>query len=116
MLSLLSSHVQRRNIESKVLSKVTLFVVPHLLRDYFIPRVPKETDDDGIKNYITNRGVQDFSLSLGSNVNAMFKSYKLSISISEFNKVLCAEMWPSGVCMCKGGEGEILIGMMMKDN
>ncbi len=50
-----------------------------------------------------------------SNVNAMFQSYKLSISISELNKVLCAE---SGhlVYVCKGGEGEILIRLMMKDS
>ncbi len=57
----------------------------------------KETDDDGMKNYITNKCVQDFNLSLLSNVNAMFKLYKLSISISELNKVVCAEMCPSGV-------------------
>ncbi len=58
----------------------------------------KETDDDGMKNYITNKCVQDFNSSLVSNVNAMFKSYKLPISISELNKVLCAELCPSGVC------------------
>ncbi len=29
-------------------------------RDNFISRVHKETDDDGMKNYITNKGVQDF--------------------------------------------------------
>ncbi len=59
----------------------------------------KENDDDGMKKYITNKGVQYFNLSLVSNVNAMFKSYKLSISISQSNKVLCAGMWPSGVCV-----------------
>ncbi len=31
-------------------------------RDYFISKVHKETDDDGMKNYITNKGVQDFNL------------------------------------------------------
>ncbi len=85
-------------------------------RDYFISRLHKETDDDGMKNYITKRGVQDFNLSLVSNMNAMFKLYKLSISISELNKVLCAEMWPSGVCVQRWREREILIGLMMKDN
>ncbi len=93
---------------------MTLFVVPHLIREITLSRVHKETDAHRMKNYITNKGVQVFNLSLLSNVNAIFKSYKLSISISELNKVLCAEMWTCGVC--KGGEGEILIGLMMKDN
>ncbi len=48
---------------------------PHPKRDYFISRVHKEIDDDGMKSYITNTGVQDFNLSLVSNVNVMFKSY-----------------------------------------
>ncbi len=69
-----------------------------------------------MKKYITNKGLQNFNLFLMSNVNAIFKLYKLSISISELNKVLCVEMWPSGVFVCKGAEGEKLIGFIMKEN
>ncbi len=66
--------------------------VPPPKRDYIISRVHTETDDDGMKTYNTNKGVQDCNLSLVSNVNAMFKSSKLSISISKLNEVLCSEI------------------------
>ncbi len=52
-----------------------LFVVTHLPRHI-------ETDDDGMRKYSTDKDVQDFNLFLVYNVNAMFISYKLSVSIN----------------------------------
>jgi hypothetical protein len=79
----------------------TIRGAPPPKRDYFISRVHSETDDDGLKKYISDKGVQNFNITLVSNANAMFKSYKLSVAISEQNKVLCPEMWPFGVCVQK---------------
>ncbi len=68
-------------------------------RDYFVSRVHSETDDEGLKTYITNKGLHDFNLTLVSNINSIFKSYRLSVSINDKSKVLCSEMWPSGICV-----------------
>ncbi len=68
-------------------------------RDYFVSRVHSETDDEGLKTYITNKGLHDFNLTLVSNINSIFKSYRLSVSINDKGKVLCSEMWPSGICV-----------------
>ncbi len=62
-------------------------------------RVHKETDNEGMKNYITDKGLQDFDLTLISNINATFKSYTLSVSISDRDRILCSEMWSAGICI-----------------
>ncbi len=68
-------------------------------RDHFVSRVHKETDDEDMKTYITDKGLQNFDLTLVSNINATFKSYKLSVSISDRDRILCSEMWPAGICI-----------------
>ncbi len=68
-------------------------------RDSFVSCVHSKTDDEGLKTYIANKGLHDFNLTLVSNVNSTFKSYRLSVSINDKDKVLCPEMWPSGMCV-----------------
>ena len=59
----------------------------------------KEADNEGLKVYITRKGVKDFDLTLVSNLNATYKSYKLSVGVSDKDKVLYSEMWPAGICI-----------------
>ncbi len=66
--------------------------------DYFVSQVYKETGDEGMKTCITDKGLLDFDLTLVSNINATFKSYKLSVSISDRDRILCSEMWLAGIC------------------
>ena len=68
-------------------------------RDYFLSRVKKETDDEVIINYIVSKGIENPDLKLVSNVDAKYKSYKLSVFLEYKDKVMCADMWPRGVCI-----------------
>ncbi len=50
---------------------------------------------------ITEKGLNDFILTLVSHLEAKFKSYKLSVAINEQDKVLVADNWPMDVCLKK---------------
>ena len=70
-------------------------------RDFFLSRVVSTTDDQVIKDYIRDKGINNFELQLVSNENAIFKSYKLSVYAGDKNKVLSFDIWPQGVCIEK---------------
>ncbi len=63
----------------------------------FIYRVAKDTDADEIKNFLVARQftVRDFVQT--SNENARFKSFKLTVPVSEFGKLFDENLWPAGV-------------------
>ena len=79
----------------------TIRGAPPPKRDFFLPRIHKETDDTDLRRYIASKGVKDIVLALVSNTNAMFKSYKLSVPLAEKDNILQANMWPYGVCVEK---------------
>lgn len=70
-------------------------------RDFFLSRVVSTTDDQVIKDYIRDKGINDFELQLVSNEHSIFKSYKLSVSVGDKIKVLSPDIWPQGVCVEK---------------
>ncbi len=67
----------------------------------FSLRVYRDTADDEMRCYISSKGVNGVDLTLVSNVNSTFKSYKLSVPIVEKDKIVQASLWPSGVCVEK---------------
>ncbi len=56
--------------------------------EYILSMVHKDISDDDMKQYITTKNVNGVELTLVSNVNAMFKSYKLSVPLDEKDKIL----------------------------
>ncbi len=70
-------------------------------RDVFLSRVYRDTTDDDMRCYISSKGVNGVDLTLVSNVNSTFKSYKLSVPIVEKDKIMQASLWPSSVCIEK---------------
>ena len=70
-------------------------------RDFFLSRVIKGTDDDVIKNYLLDKGIQDVELKVVSNVSAKYKSYKLSVNVDSKDKIMHADLWPRGICIQK---------------
>lgn len=70
-------------------------------RDFFLSRVVSTTDDQVIKDYIKDKGINNFDLQLVSNEHAIFKSYKLSVYVEDKTKVLSPDIWPQGVCVEK---------------
>ena len=69
-------------------------------RDFFLSRV-KNTDDEAVKNYIESKGITVRELIRVSNVNAKYKSFKLSVCKDNKDKVMSPELWPQGVCIEK---------------
>ncbi len=57
----------------------------------------KDTSDDVIKEYIETNGIRVRSFACVSNDLSMYKSFKLEISVSDMEKVLNADFWPTGV-------------------
>lgn len=71
---------------------------PEASRDLFIYRVHPETLDDGIKDLISSEGCEIRNLACVSNPNAKFKSYKLTVPLSQFAKLHSEDFpWPEGV-------------------
>ena len=70
---------------------------PEPIRELFIYRVHPETTTEALKNYVSDKGFSIGHLECISNSEAKFKSFKLSLPISEFNRTLDENMWPSGV-------------------
>ena len=73
-------------------------------RDFFLSRMKKTTDDDVLKNFIKDQGIALVDLRLVSNENAIYKSYKLSVSVDDKDKVMSPNLWPKGVCIEKWRE------------
>lgn len=70
---------------------------PEPERDLFIFRVDPETETDQLKEYLCEKGITSRKLECVSNINAKFKSFKLSVPASEFSKLFNEDLWPCGV-------------------
>ncbi len=70
-------------------------------RDFFFSRVYRDTADDDMRCSISSKGVNGVDLTLVSNVNSTFKSYKQSVLIVEQDKIMQTSLCPSGVCVEK---------------
>ena len=75
----------------------TIRGAPPPSRELFVYRVDKGTTCEELKHYIENSGVTVRDLSILSHINAMFKSFKLTISVSDINKILNEDFWPCGI-------------------
>ena len=65
-------------------------------RHLFIFRVDANTLDD-LRSYISDHGVTMRSLHCVSNANAKFKSYKLTVPVSQYKQLFNGDLWPEGV-------------------
>ena len=72
---------------------------PH--RDAFIYRVLPDTTTDMMRDHIVDIGINIISLDCISNPNAKYKSFMLTTSISKFNDLFNADLWPEGIRVCK---------------
>ena len=63
----------------------------------FIKWITKDTENDAVKNMIQNYGfgIRDFRCI--SHPEARFKSFKLSVPASQFERLFDEKLWPEGV-------------------
>lgn len=89
---------RRKFVEGKVkVTKGAFRGAPEPKRDLFIYRVDKETEMDDLKSHIGDQGFTIRDLVLISHKEAAFKSYKLSVPVSEYNNLFDDNIWPEGV-------------------
>ena len=72
---------------------------PEPRRDIFLSRVDSETTDNDIENYIKEKGCRLTTLTLKSHPESKFKSYQITVPVSEYGVVMSAEFWPVGVAV-----------------
>ena len=72
---------------------------PDPQRDIFVYRVKPEAEVEDIRKYMEDYDVQVINLTCMSNVNAKYKSFKLTVGLSDFKRLLLNEedIWPARV-------------------
>jgi len=74
----------------------TIKGAPEPLRHLFIYRVDRDTVDNEVKEYISEQGFSVKEFKRVSNEEAKFKSFKLSVPVSEYDRLFDDEIWPTG--------------------
>ncbi len=70
-------------------------------RDFFISRIHKDDILEVMRQYIRSNGVVIKDLVQTSYADSVFKSSKLSVIVTDVEKVRDPSMWPSGVFIRK---------------
>ena len=70
---------------------------PEPVRHLFVNRISKDTNDEDVFTQIEQNGFTVKKLECISHPQARFKSYKLAVPCSEFNKLCNENLWPKGV-------------------
>ena len=70
---------------------------PEPSRELFIYRVDPSTTDSQISSYLNDNNFTVREISCISNPNARFKSFKLKVPATEFQKLFNETLWPEGV-------------------
>ena len=104
---LVPSHVHRRNnrAEKRRRNVITgnskpqgsLKGAPEPGRDLFVFRVDNANTTSDLRNHITDYGFNVRGLSCVSHENSKFKSFKLTVPMSEYNELFNENMWPCGI-------------------
>ncbi len=70
-------------------------------RDFFISRIHKDDGLDVTRQYIRSKRVVIKELVQTSHADSMFNSFKLSVAVTDVEKVRDPSLWPSGVFIRK---------------
>ena len=57
----------------------------------------KATTDDDMKDHLNYSGIDYISVTRLSNSEATYCSYKLRVSLDQVDKIMNADIWPTGV-------------------
>ena len=66
-------------------------------RHLFVYRVDKSVSEDDISEYLTGKSVSFRSIDSISNPDAIFKSFKLTVAVSQYRQLFDGTLWPEGV-------------------
>ena len=66
-------------------------------RDIFGHRVENDALESEIECHVKDNGIVPRSVETVSHADAMYKSFKLTVSVNDMGKVLDADFWPEGI-------------------
>ena len=66
-------------------------------RDIFVYRVENDALESEIECHVKDNGIVPRSVETVSHADAMYKSFKLTVSVNDMGKVLDADFWPEGI-------------------
>ena len=90
---------KRKTVSGNAKNIKNLIGAPEPNRDLFIFRLDGKTVLNDLQNYIKERGFSVRSLKQMSKPESQFKSFKLSVPVSEFEALFDPDLWPEGVCV-----------------
>ncbi len=67
----------------------------------FIYRVLPDTTTEMLSKHLDDMGITIQAINCISNPNAMYKSFKVTTTVSKFHELFNSEIWPEGVCVRK---------------
>ena len=89
---------KRRNIVTgKATSNNFLKGAPEPSRDIFVYRADKSTTVDMIQSHLIEKGIMPVNSVCVSNPDAKFKSFKISVPVSQCNAMFNPDIWPEGI-------------------
>ena len=93
------SNKKKRNqvITGKGASTGNVMGTPEPVRHLFVKRISNDTNDEDVFTMMEQNGFTVKELKCISHPQAQFKSYKLAVPRSEFNKLFDENLWPKGV-------------------
>ena len=66
-------------------------------RDIFVYRVENDALESEIECHVKDNGIVPRSVETVSHADAIYKSFKLTVSVNDMGKVLDADFWPEGI-------------------
>ena len=88
---------RKQVITGKGSSTGNVMGAPEPVRHLFVKRISKDTNDEDVFTMMEQNGFTVKELKCISHPQAQFKSYKLAVPRSEFNKLFDENLWPKGV-------------------
>jgi hypothetical protein len=88
---------RRRNIITGTAGTARFRGGPPPMRDYFLYRVMKPATEDDVSRCLHDNDIKFDSVVRISKPEARYRSFKLSISVTDIDKVMDAQIWPEGV-------------------
>ena len=70
---------------------------PPPIRELFVSRVMRSTSDEDMLNYVKSLRVNIIDFERVSHDDSKYKSYKVTVSISDYMYLFDSELWPEGI-------------------
>ena len=78
-------------------SSTSIKGAPHPRKEFFVFRLEKSTSTEHLLNFVREKGIKPVDAVEVSHPHAKFKSFKLTVEVSDVDRVLDSDCWPRGI-------------------